>query len=139
MMNLFSRFARAASNWFAHPLAFALAVVFVGGWALLGPVFHYSDSWQLVINTSTTILTFLMVFLVQNAQNRDSRVIQVKLDELLRAITTARNELIDLEHLSEEELEGYCKEFETMQQKYKNALEGRRAGAKPHAKKGARK
>ena len=136
MMNLFSRFARSASEWFAHPIAFALAIVFVIGWATLGPVFHYSDTWQLVINTSTTILTFLMVFLVQNAQNRDARVMQVKLDELLRAITDARNELIDLEDLSEEELQGYCKEFEAMQQRYKKALEAKRGAGNAQEEKG---
>jgi len=136
MMNLFSRFARAASSWFAHPIAFALAILFVLGWALLGPVFHFSDTWQLVINTSTTILTFLMVFLVQNAQNRDARAMQLKLDELLRAATDARNEMIDLEDLTEEQLQVYCKEFHEMQQRYQKALEARRAGSEED--KGAR-
>src|SRR4051812_47415548 len=98
MINMFSRFARATSGWFAHPVAFALAILFVAVWASLGPVFHFSDTWQLVINTSTTILTFLMVFLLQNAQNRDARAMQLKLDELLRVAADARNEMIDLEH-----------------------------------------
>ena len=129
MINLFSRFARTASGWFAHPIAFALAILFVIGWAVLGPVFHFSDTWQLVINTSTTILTFLMVFLVQNAQNRDARAMQLKLDELLRAATDARNEMIDLEDLTEEQLQVYCKEFQSMHQRYQQALETRRTGS----------
>jgi len=134
MINLFSRFARAASGWFAHPVAFILAIVFVTVWAITGPMFHYSDTWQLVINTSTTILTFLMVFLVQNAQNRDARAMQVKLDELLRAVGKARNELIDLEHLSEEELDRYCKEFETMHKRYQAMFEAKQANKKQGAK-----
>ena len=136
MTNLFSRFARTASGWFAHPIAFASAILFGVGWAVLGPVFHFSDTWQLVINTSTTILTFLMVFLVQNAQNRDARAMQLKLDELLRAAKDARNEMIDLEDLTEEQLEVYCKEFKSMQERYQKVLETRRVG--PGENQGAR-
>lgn len=96
----------------AHPLAFAFSCAFVVGWAASGPAFHYSAEWQLVINTGTTILTFLMVFLIQNAQNREAKAMQLKMDELLRALTHARNEMIQIENLSEEELLKYEKEFE---------------------------
>ena len=87
------------------PLAFILAVTVIIGWIATGPIFHYSDTWQLIINTGTTIVTFLMVFLIQNAQNRDGSAIQAKLDELIRAVTDARNEFIGIEHLTETDLE----------------------------------
>lgn len=125
-MNHFARFARIASVWLAHPLSFALAVASVVLWAVSGPLFHYSEGWQLVINTGTTILTFLMVFLVQNSQNRDAKAMQLKLDELLRSVHGARNEMIELENLSEEVLADYCKEFETIQQRYRKELETRK-------------
>jgi low affinity Fe/Cu permease len=83
-------------------------------WAFTGPLFHYSDTWQLVINTGTTIVTFLMVFLIQNTQNRDARVVHLKLDELIRAVGGARNSLVDMEHLSDEELGRLQAEFETL-------------------------
>ncbi len=129
----FSRLSRTVALWVAHPLAFALAVASVLVWAALGPLLHYSDSWQLVINTSTTILTFLMVFLLQNTQNRDSRALQVKLDELIRAVEGARNEMIDLEDLSEEELTRYSQEFHDLHLHYAKELEqrGGRAPAPP--------
>jgi low affinity Fe/Cu permease len=101
----FTRFAKFVSHVTGRPIAFALAVVVVVTWAILGPVFGFSDTWQLVINTGTTIVTFLMVFLIQNAQYRDSEAIQVKLDELIRAIDTADNALLDLEELDDKELE----------------------------------
>jgi low affinity Fe/Cu permease len=94
--------------------AFAAAVVVVLVWAATGPAFHYSDTWQLVINTGTTVVTFLMVFLIQNTQNRDARVTQLKLDELIRAVAGARNSLVDMEHLSDEELARLQSEFETL-------------------------
>jgi low affinity Fe/Cu permease len=94
------------------PWAFTLALVSVIAWALTGPVFHYSDTWQLVINTATTIVTFLMVFLIQNTQNRDTRAIQLKLDELLRAVRGARTSFVDLENLTDEELNSLQKQFE---------------------------
>jgi low affinity Fe/Cu permease len=91
------------------------AIAIVVGWAILGPVYHYSDTWQLVINTGTTIVTFLMVFLMQNTQNRDSKAIQLKLDELLRGVKGARTGLVKLETLTEEELVGLESEFEALQ------------------------
>jgi len=125
-MNPFARFARISSLWLAHPIAFALAVASVVIWAACGPMFHYSADWQLVINTGTTILTFLMVFLIQNSQNRDAKAMQLKLDELLRSIHGARNEMIELENLSEEELSRYCKEFESIQRRYRREIEARK-------------
>src|SRR5262252_3384678 len=92
----FRHAARLTSNAIGTPIAFALAVGAVIAWAVLGPVFHYSDSWQLVINTATTIITFLVVFMIQNTQNRDSRALHLKLDELLRALASARNGIIDI-------------------------------------------
>ena len=100
----FTRFARATSFHAGRPSAFIFAAVIIIVWALTGPIFHYSDTWQLVINTGTTIVTFLMVFLIQNTQNRDSQAIHLKLDELIRAKKGARNSLLDLDDLSDEEL-----------------------------------
>ncbi|HEY4301155.1 MAG TPA: low affinity iron permease family protein [Candidatus Didemnitutus sp.] len=117
----FSRLARRVSALTAHPAAFALAVASVAVWAVFGPVTHYSEIWQLWINTSTTILTFLMVFLLQNAQTRDTKALHVKMDELLRALRGARNELIDLENLSEGELDRYYAEFRELHLKYSKA------------------
>ncbi len=127
MQDLFSRLARSASTAVAHPAAFILAVLAVLGWAALGPALHYSANWQLIINTGTTILTFLMVFLLQNMQNRDSRAMQVKLDELLRAVKGARTELVDLENVPEEELVRYCEEFKNLHLRYAKALAKRGA------------
>lgn len=130
-MNHFARFARTASVWLAHPVAFALAVASVVIWAACGPMFHYSADWQLVINTGTTILTFLMVFLIQNSQNRDAKAMQLKLDELLRSVKDARNEMIELENLSEQDLAQYCKEFEAIQRRYRREIEFRKMTSIP--------
>lgn len=104
-----------------HPAAFAVAILIVVGWAALGPIFHFSDSWQLVINTGTTIVTFLMVFLIQNTQNRDSDAIQVKLDELIRT-SKAHNVLLDLEELSQEDLDRVKKRYEELAEKARKEL-----------------
>lgn len=101
----FNRFAKATAHQAGQPRAFVIAVTIIVAWALSGPAFGFSDSWQLVINTGTTIITFLMVFLIQSTQNRDTVAMQLKLDELIRAITGARDQLIDIEDLTEEELE----------------------------------
>jgi low affinity Fe/Cu permease len=100
----FTRFARATSFHAGRPSTFLIATLVIVGWAITGPVFHYSDTWQLAINTGTTIVTFLMVFLIQNTQNRDSQALHLKLDELIRAKKGARNSLLDLDDLSDEEL-----------------------------------
>jgi low affinity Fe/Cu permease len=101
----FGKFAAAASSWLGSKWAFVGAIVIIIIWALTGPVFHYSDTWQLVINTGTTIITFLMVFIIQNTQNRDARAINLKLDELIHAIDTAKNQMMDIENLSDKELD----------------------------------
>lgn len=102
---IFTRVANATAQAAGRPAAFMACLAIVVGWAVSGPIFGFSDTWQLVINTGTTIITFLMVFLIQNTQNRDSAAIQVKLDELIRSHRPARNSFIGIEHLTEEELE----------------------------------
>ena len=109
--------ARAISLAAGSPWTFTVALLSVAFWAGLGPRFHYSDTWQLVINTATTIITFLMVFLIQNTQNRDTRAIELKLDELLRGVTGARTGLVNLEALSDEDLEQLQREFEKLRQR----------------------
>ena len=104
MNHIFERFSARTAFLAGQPHAFVLAAMIIVVWAITGPVFHWSDTWQLVINTGTTIVTFLMVFLIQNAQNRDGAAIQCKLDELIRAAGKARNEFIGIEHLTEEQL-----------------------------------
>ena len=108
----FVRFAAATASWAGTSSAFVLAVLVVVIWAATGPLFNYSDTWQLVINTGTTIVTFLMVFLIQNTQNRDSRALQVKLSELILALETANNRIAAIEQASPEELEAAQKDIE---------------------------
>ncbi len=112
LRELFRKFASCTAGAVGSPWAFLLAALVVIGWAITGPAFKYSDTWQLVINTGTTIVTFLMVFLIQNTQNRDARAMHLKLDELIRSIHGARNKLVDLESLSDEELDQLQKEFQ---------------------------
>lgn len=109
--SIFSRFARWIAAVTGRPLIFILAVSVIIVWAITGPIFGFSDTWQLVINTGTTIITFLMVFLIQNTQNRDTEALQIKLDELIRAVKGARNEVLDLEELDEAELDQIRKEY----------------------------
>src|SRR5438034_970145 len=120
---LFSRFAKWMSQMLGHPLAFGLAVLVVIGWAVVGPLFQFSNTWQLVINTGTTIITFLMVFLIQNSQNRDSEAMQVKLDELIRAIKGADNSLLNTEDLTQEELQQMQEHYAKMAQTAQKRLE----------------
>ena len=115
------------AKWTAHaagkPSAFILATLVIVAWAVTGPMFHFSDTWQLVINTGTTIVTFLMVFLIQATQNRDSQAIHVKLDELIRAMQGAKNSLLDLDHLSDEELEELRRSYAKLAAKAQRKLE----------------
>jgi low affinity Fe/Cu permease len=108
---LFYQIARTTSEAVGSPFASITAVAVIIIWASLGPIFKFSDTWQLVINTGTTIITFLMVFLIQNSQNRDARAVQIKLDELIRSIDSARNEIIDVEDSSEQELNKLQQDF----------------------------
>jgi low affinity Fe/Cu permease len=107
----FGQFSARVSRWVGSSWLFFGAVALVVLWGATGPIFHYSDTWQLVINTATTIVTFLMVFLIQNTQNRDARAIHLKLDEIIRSIQHAHNEMIDIEKLSDEELEELAKTY----------------------------
>jgi low affinity Fe/Cu permease len=113
----FRIFARKSSMVLGSAWAFVVAVFIIAVWALTGPTFHFSDTWQLIINTGTTIVTFLMVFLIQNTQNRDSKALHLKLDEIIRALKGARNQLVDLEKLSDEDLDRLEKQFERLRQK----------------------
>src|SRR5207302_8176782 len=113
----FRIFARRSSVVLGSAWAFATAILIIVIWGLTGPMFHYSDTWQLIINTGTTIVTFLMVFLIQNTQNRDAKAAHLKLDELIRALKGARNELIDLEKLADEDLADLEKQFERVRKK----------------------
>jgi len=113
----FRRFAHATADAVGSPWVFIAAIVSVVAWAVTGPFFGFSDSWQLVINTGTTILTFLTVFLIQNTQNRDAKAIHLKLDELIRAVAEARTGLVDLEELSEEELDKLHHEFQELRKR----------------------
>ena len=110
----YSNFAKAASHFCGRPRTFSLAVAVIAVWIITGPLFKFSDTWQLVINTGTTIITFLMVFLIQNTQNRDTQAIQIKLDELIRATHGAHNALLDLEELEEDELELFRKKYQSL-------------------------
>ncbi|MGS5085314.1 low affinity iron permease family protein [Hydrogenophaga sp. A37] len=110
----YSRFAKAASHFCGRPRVFTMAVAVIAVWLVTGPLFNFSDTWQLVINTGTTIVTFLMVFLIQNTQNRDTEAIQVKLDELIRATKGAHNALLDLEELEEDNLDAFRAKYQAL-------------------------
>src|SRR5438132_10242648 len=126
----FHHFAQRTAHFVGHAWAFIVAVVVVLTWLVTGPIFQYSDSWQLVINTSTTIITFLMVFLIQHTQNRDAIAFHLKLDELIKGVKGARTRLVDLEDLSDEELEQLQKQFERL-----HHSERRRSNSKVNAEK----
>ena len=113
----FRLFARRSSMVLGSAWAFGIAILIIVIWGLTGPAFHYSNTWQLIINTGTTIVTFLMVFLIQNTQNRDAKAAHLKLDEIIRALKGARNELIDLERLADEDLTSLEKQFERVRKK----------------------
>ena len=116
MADLFRKFAHKVSIITGSPWAFIAAVSVIATWAICGPLFGFSDTWQLVINTSTTIVTFLMVFLIQSTQNRDAAALHLKLDELLRASTRARDSLVDLEDLSDDELGRLQRQFANLRE-----------------------
>ena len=124
---LFSRTACVVAHWMGKPVAFLIATALVIIWAFTGPLFGYSDTWQLVINTSTTIVTFLMVFLIQNTQNRDTMALQLKLSELILVISEAENRFANAEDLTEDELERLHKELQSRAQTTLGALDRRRA------------
>jgi low affinity Fe/Cu permease len=126
----FARFAKQASCYTGKPATFGIAVLLIIVWGTSGPLFGFSDSWQLVVNTTTTIVTFLMVFLIQNSQNRDTEALQIKLDELLRVQKRANNSLMDLEDLSQEELDDIREKFVQMAEKDRQG-DGEPAAANP--------
>jgi low affinity Fe/Cu permease len=112
----YSQFAKLASRFCGKPIVFVLAVCTIGVWLITGPLFRFSDTWQLVINTGTTIITFLMVFLIQSTQNRDTEAMQIKLDELIRATKGAHNALLDLEELEEHQLDAFRTKYQLLAQ-----------------------
>ena len=116
----FRVFAHRSSVMLGSAWVFCAAVLVILVWIVTGPAFHFSDTWQLIINTATTVVTFLMVFLIQNTQNRDAKAMHLKLDELIRAIKDARNELVDLEDLSDEELKKLERQFQSMRERAEN-------------------
>ncbi len=129
MQRLFTKFAKLASRWTGHPAAFLVAVGVILVWAITGPLFGFSDTWQLVINTGTTIITFLMVFLIQNTQNRDTAALQLKLDELIYVTGKANDCLLDLEELDEKTLEDIRSRYEDMAKKARGKLGQDQSGA----------
>jgi low affinity Fe/Cu permease len=124
--SVFTRFAKAASRAVGRPAAFTIALATLVLWAASGPLFGFSDTWQLIINTGTTIVTFLMVFLIQNTQNRDAEAMHVKLDELIRANKTAHNALLDLEDLEEDELDRIRADYERLAAQARGELKRRK-------------
>lgn len=130
----YSRLAKAAARFSGRPKVFIIAVAVILAWGISGPIFNYSDTWQLVINTSTTIITFLMVFLIQNTQNSDTEAIQVKLDELIRATKGAHNALLDLEEMDSKALEAFRMKYAALAETARKELKsGRRDTGTPDA------
>ena len=128
----FDRAAKLGARAAGHPFGFGLALLVILAWVITGPLFGFSDTWQLVINTATTIVTFLMVFLIQNTQNRDSAAMQIKLDELIRATSSAHNALLDLEELSQEELDRFQHKYEALARQARTQLKrGHRDSGRP--------
>lgn len=121
----FTRLANSSAAAVGSPAAFIFAVVTIVAWVITGPFFHYSDAWQLVVNSWTNVMTFLVVFLIQNSQNRDSRAVNLKLDELIRSTERAHNEMIDIERLSDQELEQLAKRYERIRQEWDERRSGR--------------
>ncbi len=121
--SFFTKFAQFVAEASGKPLVFSLAVLVILAWIITGPYFHFSDTWQLVINTGTTIITFLMVFLIQNTQNRDSKAIQIKLDELIRVTHGAHNALLDLEELDEKIQNEFRKKYEALAMKAREQIQ----------------
>jgi low affinity Fe/Cu permease len=130
MNEIFRRFASKTSKIAGSALAFVLAVISIIVWAVTGPMFEYSNTWQLAVNTGTTILTFLMVFLIQNTQNRDSKAMHIKLDELLKNARGARVSLVNIEEISDEQLEDLQQEFQELHNRYAHVLERRLTNSK---------
>jgi low affinity Fe/Cu permease len=116
MNEIFRKFAQRVSQWAGSPWSFVIAAFVIVAWAISGPLFGFSDTWQLVINTGTTIATFLMVFLIQNTQNRDSKAVNLKLDEIIRVLGEARNNLVDLENATDEELDALEDQFQKLRE-----------------------
>jgi low affinity Fe/Cu permease len=123
--NWFTNFATASAAAVGSPAAFIFAVATIIAWLITGPLFHFSNAWQLVVNSWSNIMTFLVVFLIQNSQNRDSRAVNLKLDELIRSTERAHNEMIDIEHLSDKELESLAKRYERIRQEWDERRAGR--------------
>jgi low affinity Fe/Cu permease len=121
--SLFHYFANSTSHAAGHPATFALAILTIVAWGISGPIFGFSDTWQLVINTGTTIVTFLMVFLIQNTQNRESKAVQLKLDEIIRSLAGAHNTLINLEELDEKELDSMHKRYLALAERARDAVD----------------
>jgi low affinity Fe/Cu permease len=127
----FGPFANVTSGWLGSRWGFGAAAVFILVWALTGPIFHYSDTWQLIINSVTNIVTFLMVFLLQNTQNRDARAINLKLDELIYSIASAKDQMIDIEKLSDRELDHLASKYERIRAECLDAKDKSRTSKKP--------
>ena len=135
--SVFTRFSSLTATAVGRPAAFMLAAIVILAWGVTGPLFHYSDTWQLVINTGTTIVTFLMVFLIQNTQNRDSQAVHVKLDELIRVTRGAHNTLLGLEELSDDELERMREHYARLANRAHRRLKSRRTKGPPNRANGS--